>query len=99
MVGKGARCVHMRRRILVSVSFGDFLLDYSKVFWEFHATHGGHTMSAVLVPMRAMVPKELRRQAKMVLASKEVTFTDWFREHLERWLQEEGSAERPPMAG
>ena len=55
-------------------------------------------MSA-MVPMHAMVPKELRRQAKTAFASKDMTFTDWFREHLEKWLEEEASAERPPVSG
>jgi hypothetical protein len=49
---------------------------------------------STMVPMRAMVPKEVRRQAKVILASKEMTFQDWLRQRLEQWLQEESQAEQ-----
>jgi hypothetical protein len=54
---------------------------------------------SMLVPMRAMVPKELRRQVKVILASKEITIQDWFRAHVEKWIAEEGKTDDPPMAG
>jgi hypothetical protein len=45
-----------------------------------------------VVPVKAYIPRDLRRQAFSQFALRDMTFSAWVRAHLTQWLAETGTA-------